>query len=301
MVRRAELRRRLASPARWLGAAAGALLAWGLLEPLVLTIEKHRARVPKLPASWEGEKVVLLSDLHVGMPLASERALRRAVQRTLLERPRLVLLGGDFVHGDRGAVERVASLLRPLAAAGLDCYAVLGNHDYAMPNKDSSMDDSLASHLASCLTAAGIRVLHNETLLLPGSGEPLHLVGLGSHTARRDRPAEVLKKLPPDAPRIVLMHHPATFDACPADLAPFAVAGHTHGGQVRLPMSPVQRRLAYGKEIETLLGGWIDHVRIEGFGAEGNRLYVSRGVGCSVAPVRLFCPPELTIFTLAGV
>jgi predicted MPP superfamily phosphohydrolase len=98
----------------------------------------------------------------------------------------------------------------------------------------------------------------------------------------------------------VMHHHPASFAELPARSAPFAVAGHTHGGQVRLPLAPLTRHLTYAKEVKVMASGWIHDARIDGYGQEGNDLYVSRGIGCSVVPMRLFCRPELTLFTLKG-
>lgn len=91
------------------------------------------------------------------------------------------------------------------------------------------------------------------------------------------------------------MHNPDTFDALPPGAAPLAVAGHTHGGQVRVPFFPEWSYLALVQGGEVHVDGWID-----GFGEPGNRLYVNRGIGMSLVPLRVNAPPELTIFTLQG-
>ncbi len=71
------------------------------------------------------------------------------------------------------------------------------------------------------------------------------------------------------------------------------MAGHTHGGQVRIPFLPEWSWLTYAVEDEVHADGWID-----GYGAPGNRLYVNRGIGFGTAPIRVNCPPEVTVFTL---
>lgn len=283
-----------------LSSLAAGMFIWSVLEPYQLVTERHEAEVPNLPAVWEGERVALLSDLHIGLPLWSDEIVDRAVERVLRARPRLVLVTGDFVHDTPSAIGRCLAALRPVLRARIPVYAVLGNHDYAMPSKESSGDRELARQLTCALDSAGIRVLKNEVveLKLGDEPEPLYLVGVGSHTAGEDCPAELLDQLPTGAPRVVMMHHPASFDACPPHTAPFAVGGHTHGGQVRLPLAPLWRYFTYIKEVKVFVSGWIDDRRIDGYGQEGNRLYISRGVGCSVAPLRLFCPPEVTLFTL---
>jgi predicted MPP superfamily phosphohydrolase len=282
------------------GAAAGLLLARGMLEPYLLEEERIDAALPGLPSDWEGDVVALMCDFHIGMPGATERAARRAVERVIAVRPRAALLAGDFVHDDRSAVGRAALLVKRLVDAGIPTYAVLGNHDHAMPTKRSRGDPGLADMLTRALTDAGVRVLENESVALPSrpGGLSLHLVGIGSHTAGEDSPSRALAGLPSGAPRLVMMHHPASFADLPANAAPVALAGHTHGGQVRLPLYPVTRYLTYIKEAAVKTSGWVHDARIDGFGREGNDLYVSRGIGCSVLPLRLFCRPELTLITL---
>ena len=281
------------------GVAVSFLFLRSLLEPYGLSRERYDARVPNLPASWEGRKLVLLSDLHVGMVGGPPSTVKRAVRLAIEEDPAAVLIAGDFVHDKAEFIGTALELLRPLTAASIPVYAVLGNHDYALPTKQAKGDPSLAAQLEESLEAAGISVLQNEVAELEGSdGEVLYLVGVGAHAARNDDPCEALKELAEDSPRVVMMHHPASFDRLPPGSAPFAVAGHTHGGQVRLPLSPVLHLLTYQKELKVLVAGWINSEDMTGYGKPGNNLYVSRGLGCSLLPLRLFCLPELTVFTL---
>ncbi len=90
-----------------------------------------------------------------------------------------------------------------------------------------------------------------------------------------------------------MMRNPSSFGAFPAGTAPVVVAGHTHGGQVRVPFTPEWSWLRTVEEGEVHFAGWI-----EGFGEPGNRLYVNRGIGFSAAPVRINCRPEVTLSTL---
>lgn len=282
----------------------GLLLLWGLLEPYVIDEERYEVSLPGLPASWEGQQVAVIADLQVGMWLDNTLTVRRIVSRLLEARPAVVLIAGDFIYhpGERedAVIAQAVALVQPLAAAGIPTYAVLGNHDYAMPTERARKDEALAAALGSALEAAGIEVLHNQAVPLPepsdsASSAPLYLVGVGAHVPREDDPQAALAELPDNAPRLVMMHHPKSYRAFPAGSAPLAVAGHTHGGQFRLPFTPSWTWMSYVREDEVHADGWI-----EGYGEPGNRLYVNRGIGFSVLPLRLNCPPELTLFTLAS-
>ena len=150
---------------------------------------------------------------------------------------------------------------------------------------------------------AGVRVLENEAVALSRTGDgregvqPLYLVGVGSEWAGRANPAEALRRVPSGAPRVLFMHNPESFTRLPAGAAPLALAGHTHGGQIRLPWTPHWSWISIVREGETHADGWIAD---PSFGQPGNRLYVNRGVGFSDLPVRINCRPELTYMSLSG-
>jgi uncharacterized protein len=189
-------------------------------------------------------------------------------------------------------------LVRPLPASGIPTYTVLGNHDYGMKAKDAPPDVTQATKLAESLEAVGVQVLKNEAMTLRRSTNTnqqavLYLVGIGSHWANEDKPEVALAQLPDKAPRFVMMHHPESFKGFPANTSPVAVAGHTNGGQIRLPYTPEWSWLTFVKEDEVHADGWSDD-----YGSSGNRLYVNRGIGFSIVPLRINCPPEVTLFTL---
>lgn len=278
------------------------LLTWGLLEPYVIDVERHEASIPNLPSSWDGQQVAVIADLQVGMWLDNTATVRRIVSRLVEQRPALVLIAGDFIYhpGEDGAAEiaEAVALVKPLAEAQIPTYAVLGNHDYRMPTEAAAKDEALAQALERALETAGIKVLHNEAVPLrppdnTATPAPLYLLGVGAHVPREADPEAALAQVPGEAPRVVLMHHPESFKAFPAGSAPLAVAGHTHGGQFRVPFTPSWTWMSYAREDEVHADGWI-----QSYGEARNRLYVNRGIGFSVAPLRLNCPPEITLFTL---
>jgi predicted MPP superfamily phosphohydrolase len=291
--------------------AVGLPLLWGMaIEPYLLEWRDEVAEVPRLPAAWEGRELVLLADLQVGIWLANTRAIRTIVRRLVARRPSLVVIAGDFVSElSRDAEAQIATatdLVRPLPAAGIRAYAVLGNHDYLVSADGAEMySKRAASRVGAALEAAGVRVLHNEAVALqePGDGRhrsagvggeiTLYLVGIGAHLPGDDRPMSAVSQVPEGAPRLVLMHNPDSFRALPAGSAPVAMAGHTHGGQIRVPFKPSWSGWSWAKGRELDADGWV-----RGYGAPGNHLYVSRGIGFSGVPIRFGCRPEVTTFTL---
>lgn len=279
-----------------------ALIIYGVaIEPRFhLDVERHAASLPDLPTGWEGRIIAAIGDFQTGMWWDNPGMVRRAVARAIEERPAAVLLLGDFVYrvGSSSAaeVETVRDALRPLAASGIPTFAVLGNHDWGMEKQDAQPDRGAGEAVKMMLDSLGIRILHNDAAPVPSpdGAAPLWIVGIGSHYLGEDHVDEALGAVPQDAPRIVFMHHPDSFERIPAGAAPVAVAGHTHGGQVSLPFTPHWSWMNLMRNDEVRVDGWIER----DYGAPGNRLYVNRGIGMSVVPLRLGAAPELTLFSL---
>lgn len=292
-----------------LGVLIALLLIWGgFVEPRWIDTEEHAALVPGLPAAWEGERVAVVADFQIGMWAANTGTMERITDILVRERPAAVLLAGDFIYkpGENAEdeVAKAVEILRPLGAAGIPTFAVLGNHDYSLNKRDDPKDERAATLVRRALEEIGIRVLNNEAIALgpPGSAEDaatpgagLHFVGVGSAWAEEAQPARALQGVPGDAPRVVFMHNPDSFRQIAAGAAPFAVAGHTHGGQIRVPGTPYWSWLGIVTEGEPTTDGWIE----DDYGQAGNRLYVNRGVGFSAIPIRINCRPEVTFFRLS--
>ena len=260
-------------------ALALGLAIWGLgIEPRRLVVVEAALTLPR----WPGEaRVALLSDLHVGgpaMPPARVAALVAAANAT---RPDLVLLLGDFaINGLVGGRAPAVSDWTP-ALAGLQApaFAVMGNHDW--------WNDVVA--IRAGMEAAGVTVLENEHRRLSLGGGTVYLAGIGDEMTRHDDTDTALSGIPEGAAVLAMTHGPDLFDEAP-DRIDLLVAGHTHGGQVSLPVfgppllpSRFGQRYARGHIVE-----------------EGRQLYVTSGVGCSILPLRLGVPPELALLTLRG-
>ncbi len=282
-----------------LGGAIAALAIWSFIEPRVLNIEKEIATIPNLPASWVGKEIAQISDFQIGLWGDNPNTARRSVAKIIEAKPALTLISGDFIYhpgkDPSTEIDTAIDIVRPLVEAGIPTYAVLGNHDFGMSSKKALPNLELAENLEEALENAGIEVLENEAVQLrsPDTKEPLYLVGVGSLWANRDDVTKALNELSADSPRITMMHNPDTFEQFPSYSAPLAVAGHTHGGQIRVPGLPQWSWLRLTQKDKVYADGWA-----KGYGEAGNYLYINPGIGMSIIPIRLFCPPELTFFTL---
>ena len=282
-----------------LGSAIALLVTWGLIEPHFLNTEEETATIPNLPTEWEGKQIIQLSDFQIGLWADNPGTARRGVKEAIAANPAAVLISGDFIYHPGSdpteEIELAVNIVKPLVDADIPTYAVLGNHDYGMSSKTADPKEQLANELESKLEAAGIVVLQNESaqMQLPEGGEPLYLVGVGSLWAKRDDVDAALAGILESSPRVVLIHNPDSFERFPANTAPLAVAGHTHGGQMRIPNSPQWSWLRFTQKDKVYADGWA-----KGYGQPGNKLYVNVGIGMSIVPIRLFCRPEITIFTL---
>ncbi len=277
-----------------------ALVIWGLIEPYTLDDEEEEAIIPNLPTAWSGKKIGQLSDFQVGMWWDNIDTVADSVEKLIEEESAAVFITGDFIYhanpDPKPEINEVVDLLRPLTEANIPTYAVLGNHDYGIKNKGVKPDRELAAQLEQGLESIGITVLNNEAEKIPLQNEEsdLYVVGIDSHWADDDRVSQALDLLPSNSPRIVMMHNPDSYLEFPANTAPFAIAGHTHGGQIRLPYLPQWSWLSFAKDDKVVADKWVG----KDYGNAGNHLYVNRGIGFSDIPLRINCAPEVTFFTL---
>jgi uncharacterized protein len=262
--------------------AAVLLGGWAFwLEPRRLVLHEEALDVPHWPEELRGFRLALLSDLHVGSPYWGLPELERLVDRVNQEKPELVLLAGDYMingvtFGESVAPEAIAGALAGLDAP-LGVVAVLGNHDW--------WNDG--HRVRRAFESAGVIVLENEARAIQRGSQRFHVVGLADQLTRRVRLDPALAGVAEGSPFLVLAHEPDVFVRVP-ERASLTLAGHTHGGQVRLPLigrpvipSRYGQRFAAGHIVE-----------------EGRHLFVTTGVGTSVFPVRFGVAPELVILTL---
>lgn len=281
-----------------------AVVAYGFFEPYLLDVTEEQAVVPNLPQEWEGSEIAVLGDFQIGLWGDNADTIEEAVEEIVERDPVAVLMLGDFIyHPQNETQEKVSEnieVLKPLKDANIPMYTVMGNHDFGLKEKNSKPLNEAAERMRQALKELGVKVLHNESIMLTtdDSAEDtsgLYLAGVGSNWMNEDDATKALEGIPSEAARVVMMHNPNSFKKFPADSAPFAVAGHTHGGQIRLPGMPDWSWMDLTAEEEKHTDGWI-----EDYGAAGNQLYVNRGIGMSTVPIRIHAKPELTMFTLVS-
>ncbi len=248
------------------------------VEPQRLAVEQVELAIAGLPAPLLGLRVVQLSDLHLG-PLVPPEHVRAAVDLALALRPDLFVLTGDFVT--RGIPADLPTLGAELSrlAAPLGVLGCLGNHDHRT--------DPAA--VADAAERAGVRVLRNESAMVERDGARLFVAGVDDVYEQEDDLGRALAGVPPDGVALLLAHEPDFADEAAEDPRVKAqLSGHSHGGQVKLPgvrriLPPLGRKYPEGL-----------------YEVGGLRLYTTRGVGVISPGIRLNCPPEVTLLTLAA-
>jgi uncharacterized protein len=286
-------RRLVAAGAGVFGLSASATAAYaGAIEPMGVVVTRYAPRPPRWPA---GRKlsVTVIADLHAGGPDMTLPHVRRVIDAAQALRSDLVVLLGDFkAWYGRFKSEPVddpvwaAELAR--LEAPLGTWAILGNHDWW---------HDLAG-VRSALAGVDIPVLENRAVPLGTGGQRFWLAGLGDQLAYRLGPGRfrgvddlpgTLRQIETDDPVLLLAHEPDIFPNVPERVA-LTLAGHTHGGQIRLPLiwprfvpSKYGARYAYGHVVEN-----------------NRHLIVSGGLGTSIIPARLGVPPEIVHVALGA-
>jgi uncharacterized protein len=256
--------------------------AWSLLiEPNRLVTNETSIQLADWPAELDGVRITALSDIHAGSPFIDEAKLRHIVERTNQTRPDLIVLLGDYMvrdtwHSKSVAPEVMVAALKHLRAP-LGVYAVLGNHDWWYDG----------NKVRAAFENGGIRVLDNELSTITFKNRQFCLVGLADAWTGRDAIDATTKQIPAGLPAIAITHNPDILPRLPPVLQ-LTLAGHTHGGQVLLPL--LGRRVVPSEYGQKYAAGLVQ----EG----GKQLFVTTGIGTSVFPIRFRVPPEIAVLTL---
>ena len=249
---------------------------WPKTAPYEPVVERVRLPIAGLPEGLSGLSIAHLSDFHAGRHVSAEY-VRRVAQQTLALHPELIALTGDFVDRNikySAACAGALSILR----APLGVHVVLGNHDYWTD----------AAVVEADLLRAGLSTMHNQSRRLARCGAEFYVVGVDDVRRRKANLEQALRDVPPSAPKLLLVHEPDFADYVPGNHWLVQLSGHSHGGQIRVPRLGPLLLPSWGRKYPAGL------YRMPG----GMWLYTTRGVGLAMPPVRVNCPPEITLLTL---
>ena len=245
-----------------------------LTEPYMLSIEHERIQLSRLPQAFDGFRVVQLSDIHHG-PYSSREQIERAVDTANRLQPDIIALTGDYISKERHYAAPCAEMLGRLKAK-YGVYAVLGNHDHWTD----------ANLITDLFRAEGITVLINEGMHFEKNGASIWLAGVDDTMVGLEDLPLALAGARDEEMKLLLAHNPIILRRAARASVDLVLSGHTHGGQVAISG---ERSTVRGARKRLLKG----HGRLS-----NTQIYVNRGLGTVVLPIRYGCPPEISLLEL---
>jgi uncharacterized protein len=242
-----------------------------------LTVSNHTIQSPEVPTSFDGYRIVQVSDLHDATFGENQQRLVKKIQQT---KPDTIVITGDIIDSNRYNLQNSLDLIDQIVKIA-DVYYVTGNHEVATNDVD---------RIKEKLSDRGVRVLSNETLKLERAGEAISLTGIedplmGEVASRMIADSRV----PSDAFTVLLAHRPEDFQAYVDAGIDVTFSGHAHGGQFRIP--GMGGLVAPGQ-------GYFPKYTAGIHEQNQSKLVVSRGLGNSIIPMRLFNLPDIVVVTL---
>ncbi len=256
----------------------GPLIYGAVVEPNRFEVVAQTIRLPRLGPGLDGLRIAQISDLHLG-PFFTREKLELVVDLILAQKPDLVFITGDYLTHGTDYGEALPGLLEPLGelSSRWPVYSVMGNHDY---------NRRYAGGLRSQLNRLKIQDVTNGMRDYPKNGDALYVAGIGTLSTGHMFLNKVAKEAPADSAVVLLAHEP---DVAQWKSRKFVMqfSGHTHGGQINLVGSV------------PLILPWMGKLYPSGlYDLDGYYVYTNRGLGMTRLPIRLNCPPEITVFTL---
>ncbi|HLR14234.1 MAG TPA: metallophosphoesterase [Bacillota bacterium] len=278
--RRSFLKKALSFLFFWIAIPSGFYYYAREIEPTLLTIHKHPIRSPKIDASFDQCKIVHFSDTHVGFQYSIPQ-LNDLVTQINAVNPDIICFTGDLVDNPYtfNKFEEVTKALRNLQAT-YGKYWVYGNHDHGGYGTEQ---------MKETMVAAQFTLLQNESISIHKGDAHIHIAGLDDAILGKPHIEDALQHIKDDAFVCLLAHEPDIVDTVKNHAVDMQLSGHSHGGQIRLPF------------IGPLITPRMARNYVDGsyqFDNHPMQLFVSRGIGTTRLPFRLFCRPEFNVYTL---
>jgi predicted MPP superfamily phosphohydrolase len=247
------------------------------IEPYLLTISHTNIKDPAIPPEFEGVSIAFLSDIHHG-PFFDRKRVANVVAKTNSLGADIIILGGDYVHGEpkyiMPAFEELSRLKAPLGV-----YAVLGNHDHWE-----------SAHMTRrAIAKAGIKLIDNRAFWLIRGEDRIRIGGVGDLWEDTQDIRPTIQNASTDDFVVLVSHNPDYVEKLRTGLIDLMLSGHTHGGQVTLfgLWAPIVTS-RHGQEFRSGLKD-----------INGIKLLVSKGIGTIAPPVRFFARPEINLIVLS--
>jgi predicted MPP superfamily phosphohydrolase len=247
------------------------------IERYIVLTNTYRIPVPNLPKAFSGFRIVHLSDLHYGF-LVPLGLIQNVIDSANRLKPDLIVCTGDYVHEKNATtqIDQVWPVLSQLTAPS-GVYSVLGNHDHWA---DTARSDYWLKRTR--------QDLRHKVVRIEREGQHLWMAGAGDLWEDHRDLDDLLRKVPGPECRIVLAHNPDTADTKYSTRVDLMISGHTHGGQVDIPFvgTPVLpvRNKNYSSGLKR--------------SPRGCRVFISKGIGWAIYPVRFNCFPEIAVLEL---
>jgi hypothetical protein len=260
-----------------LGAPAVAAGYGTFIERFRFSVREQNIEIPGLPADLDGLRLAQLTDIHMG-PFLGVRELEHAVSLANETRPHLTLVTGDLITSAGDPLDDCLNTLSRLKAdAGV--FGCMGNHEiYANSQEYTQFQGALL----------GMRFLRHQSASLRFGSASLNLAGVDYQVFKKPYLVGAERLIEPAAFNILLSHNPDVFPIAAAKGFPLTIAGHTHGGQVRVEI------LRQDLNVARFFTPYVDGL----YRKDGSSIFVSRGIGTIALPARLGAPPEVALIKL---
>jgi len=247
------------------------------VEPRRIKIENIRIKIKNLSRSFQGIKIVQLSDLHSKDFGEKEK---KSLEILAQLKPDFIFITGDFIDWKTSNLKSCQEFWKEISKNYPNkVFGVFGNHENHHPKSKT---------IKNLLTDSGVKIINNESVILRKNEDFIYLVGVDDPHENHDDIIKAMEQVENDAPKIMLAHSPEIFRRVKGQNIDLILTGHTHAGQINTPfITNLFLPVKYDRKYKSGL-----------FKEDSTYLYVNRGVGTTLLPFRFNAPPEITLIEL---